>query len=87
MNVCATKVPVDNTAAIRLATHDQVSARNKHIDIKVHHVRGLLNSDQLTLQYIPSGLQLADLFTKSVGQKIMDHHLTEMHCGVEEPQM
>lgn len=64
MSTCSTVVNIDNAAAIDLATRDQVSAWNKQIEMKIHHIRDLLKSGQLTLLYIPSGMELADVFTK-----------------------
>ena len=37
-----TKIFIDSTAAISMATNDQELASNKHIEIKIHHVRALL---------------------------------------------
>ena len=37
-----TKLYMESTAAISLAMKEQVSQRNKHISIKVHHIRELL---------------------------------------------
>lgn len=34
-----TKMHIDNTAALTIATNDQVSARNKHIELKAYHIR------------------------------------------------
>lgn len=40
--VCSTPVYMDSTTAISLASQEQFSARNKHIEIKMHHVRNLI---------------------------------------------
>jgi len=57
---------MESTVAISLASQDQISARDKHIDIKVHHVRNLIRDRVLFLQYIPSGVHIADILTKAV---------------------
>jgi len=65
-NIPKTLVHMDSTAAMGLATNDQISARNKHIDVKVHHVRNLIRDAEICLQYIPLEVHIADMLTKAL---------------------
>jgi len=62
----ATAVAVDSTAAGAIATDAQISARNKHIEIKTHHVREMIQNGLIELFYVPTKLQAADVLTKIV---------------------
>jgi len=54
----------DNKTTIRI-THNPVQhEKTKQIEINRHFIKEKLNSDLITTSYVPSGLQLAHLFTK-----------------------
>jgi hypothetical protein len=59
-----TTLYVDNQIAIKFATENKVSARNKYIDIDCHAIRELIGDNTIVLQYAPSHEQLADMLTK-----------------------
>lgn len=79
MSLESTKMFVDNTAAISLATNEQVSARNKHIALKVHHVRSLLKKKIVVLNHVRTAKQLADMLTKSVSSLILHEHMPSLN--------
>ena len=55
----------DNKAAIQLGQHsDMISQRTKHIDVRYHFLRQHISSGKITLTWIPSKEQLADILTK-----------------------
>lgn len=55
---------MDSNAVQSLATNPHVSARNKHIDPKTHHVRELIQRNLICLSHVTSLEQPADLLTK-----------------------
>jgi len=55
---------VDNQAAIKIAENSTDHTRSKHIDIKYHYIRELVEKDIIKLVYIRSDDNLADGFTK-----------------------
>ena len=55
----------DNQATIRMASNPVVSARNRHFSIKMHWIREQVANDIVTLQYVSTKDQLADILTKS----------------------
>ena len=56
----------DNKSAIAMATNDVLHKRSKHIDIKHHFIRELIERKRMRLEWIASGDQLADIFTKTL---------------------
>ncbi|CAH9111417.1 unnamed protein product [Cuscuta epithymum] len=56
----------DNKSAIFLSQNPISHKRAKHIDIDFHFVRELISAGRLSTQFVPSHLQLADIFTKSL---------------------
>ena len=60
----AVVIHCDNQGAIALAKNDQFHARTKHIDIREKWVREAVAAKKVTLEYIPTNLQLADGLTK-----------------------
>lgn len=54
----------DNQSAIALSADPINHARTKHIDIRFHFLRDEVNKNRLSLHYIPSERNLADVFTK-----------------------
>ena len=61
-----TTVLEDNQAAICLAKNPQVHGRTKHIDIKFHFIRDLVDSGRIKLAYCPSEDMVADMMTKGL---------------------
>ena len=54
----------DNFSAQKLATNPVFHARTKHIDVRHHFVREVVESGKLVLQHIPSSDMPADVLTK-----------------------
>lgn len=62
----STVISMDSTAAMSFATNARVTARNKHIDVKCHHVRELLTAGVVRSRFVRSDFQPADSLTKIV---------------------
>lgn len=62
----------DNTASIAIASKDGLNARTKHIDVKYHHVKGLVADSAIALQHIATTKQVADLLTKPATRQVME---------------
>ncbi|WVY89239.1 hypothetical protein V8G54_034753 [Vigna mungo] len=60
---------MDNTSAINLAKNPISHGRSKHIDIKYHFLRDMVNKGKIDLKHCRTELQLADIFTKSLNQE------------------
>lgn len=54
----------DNRGCISISNNNRTDNRTKHIDIKYHFVRDMINSKVIKLQYVPTETMIADMFTK-----------------------
>jgi hypothetical protein len=54
----------DNQGAIALAKNNKFHARSKHIDIRYHFIREALSKNDISLTFVPTDQNLADIFTK-----------------------
>lgn len=65
-----TSVPIlcDNSSAITIANNPVLHSRSKHIDIRYHFIRDHVSKGDVELHFIPTDLQLADLFTKPLDE-------------------
>ena len=46
--------------------------RSKHIDIKYHFIRSEINSGIISLEYTPTDMNVADIFTKPMTKVKLD---------------
>ena len=60
----ATIVHEDNQGAIALAKNPKDHPRTKHIDVKYHYVREVIQENVINVVYIPTGEMVADTLTK-----------------------
>ena len=59
----------DNQGARFIATNIvNCSERLKHVHVRYHFVRECITNGDIEMRYIPTGLQLADSFTKNLGR-------------------
>ena len=58
------EIGVDNQGTILLAKNPVMHQRTKHIDVKYHFVREEVKQGNISLFYIPSARNVADVFTK-----------------------
>jgi hypothetical protein len=54
----------DNTSAIDIFKNPVQHSRTKHIDIRHHFLRDLVESQVVALSFIPTNNQLVDILTK-----------------------
>lgn len=54
----------DNTSAICISKNPVQHSRTKHIELRYHFIRDLVEKHVLELAFVPTEHQLADLFTK-----------------------
>ena len=60
------EVFVDNEGAIALANNPLSSARTKHIDVRFHFIRELVRSKTISVKYVTTKEQHADILTKAL---------------------
>ena len=71
----------DNKSAIFLSQNPVAHKRAKHIDIDYHFVCELVLSKKLITQFVPSHLQLADIFTKSLSRPLFQLFHSKLCIG------
>lgn len=62
------KIHVDNLSAQRLATFPVFHGRTKHIDVRHHFVREVVETGQIHLEHVASDDMTADVFTKGLAK-------------------
>lgn len=62
----------DNTGSIAIAENKRNHNRVKHIDVKYHYIRHATEEGKITIDYVPSTDNPADLFTKPLPRP--QHH-------------
>jgi hypothetical protein len=57
---------VDNQSAIAIARNPEFHERTKHIDVRYHYIRQVIDDGTLYLEYAPTQEQVADVLTKGL---------------------
>ena len=68
--------------AIFILNNDQVGQRTKHIDIKWHHVRDMIQDGDLVVMYVRSKDNPADIMMKNTKKALYIKHVMAMKEGV-----
>lgn len=66
----------DNQAAIILSKNPAHHKRTKHIDLRYHFLRQHVLEGTIKFEYVASGQQTADIFTKALGRELHKRHTT-----------
>ena len=56
----------DNTDTINISKNLVMHTKNKHIAIKYHYLRELVQDKTMRMEYVNTKEQLADIFTKAL---------------------
>ncbi len=74
----------DNQSASALVhQRGAMATRSKHIDVRHHHIREVVASGAAQVEWVPTEIQLADMFTKSLDRNTF-HRLRNSIMGEEE---
>lgn len=77
------KLMCDNQSAICISENPVQHDRTKHVEVDRHFIKEKLDSGIISLPYIPTKDQLADILTKAVTRKVF--HETLYKLGVRDP--
>ncbi|GJX99853.1 retrovirus-related pol polyprotein from transposon TNT 1-94 [Tanacetum coccineum] len=74
------KVPIfcDNTSAIAISNNPVLHSMTKHIDIGYHFIRDHILKGDIELHFVPTDLQLADIFTKPLAEPSFTRLVAEL---------
>lgn len=61
-----TTIFCNNTSAIALSKNSVFHKRTKHIDVKYHFIRELINNDEIVLDHCMSQEQFTNIFKKTL---------------------
>ena len=70
LTISKSPIYCDNTSAINLSKNPLHHARTKHIDIRHHFLRDNISKEIISLEFINSENQLADILTKPLSQPV-----------------
>ena len=62
----------DNKAAVSISHNPEFHSRTKHIDLRHHWLREQVELGHLTVAYVPTAENAADIMTKALGEP--KHH-------------
>jgi len=74
----ATTIFSDNQSAIALTKDHQYHAHTKHIDVRFHFIRWVVENGQLRLIYCPTADMVADTLTKALPSPKVKHFAAEL---------
>ena len=74
----ATILNCDNQGAIALAKNPGTHSRTKHIDIRHHLIREMVENGVVKLDYVPTKNQQADILTKSLPGTVHEKNVIEL---------
>ena len=66
VELCDNVVYIDNQAAIQRLESGRITRKNRHIEVKIHHVKQQIDEFGLQLKYVKTTDNLADILTKDV---------------------
>lgn len=64
---------VDNCGAIQIAKSFENSKRAKHIDIKLHFLKDIVFRKLISIEYVATHDNIADMFTKSLSDEKLSY--------------
>lgn len=65
---------MDNQGAIKISQNHENSKRSKHIDVKYHFLKDAVLQKQLSIKYVDTKTNVADVMTKALGRYIFNEH-------------
>lgn len=63
----------DNTSAINISKNPVMHTKTKHIAIKYHYLRELVQDKEVRMEYVNIKEKLADIFTKALSKEAHEY--------------
>ena len=77
----ATPLHSDNQAAIALTRDHQYHGRTKHMDVRLHFIRYVVDDGKIVLVYCPTEEMVADALTKALPSAKAKHFAAGLGLG------
>jgi hypothetical protein len=68
----------DNKSAIQIAANGNDKGRTKHMDVRYHLIRDLVQAGTIQVQYMPTDSMVADILTKPLDSKLFLKFQTDL---------
>ncbi|GJT50550.1 hypothetical protein Tco_0976707 [Tanacetum coccineum] len=83
------KIPLycDNNNAIALCCNNFQHSRSKHIHIRYYFIKEQVENEVVELYFVRIEYQLADIFTKALGQERLDFLINKLGIRSMSPEM
>ena len=72
------KLYVDNAGALFLVNNKSTTGRTKHIDVRHHYMRDLVENKIIEVGYVPTEENTADIFTKNLQAEVFSRHASRL---------
>lgn len=66
-------IQCDNSSTINISKNLVMHSRTKHIAIKYYFLREKVEGHEVTMEYVPTSEQVADIFTKPLPIRIFEY--------------
>ena len=63
----------DNTSSINISKNPMMHTNTKHIAIKYHYLRELLQDKEVKMEYVNTKKQMANVFTKALPKEAYEY--------------
>ena len=81
----STVILCDNTSTIKLSKNPVFHGRCKHIGVRFHFLRDLVNEGQVSLEHCGSEEQVADVLTKPLQREVFEKMRNKLGiCSVKD---
>lgn len=75
---CMITLHNDNQSALKLCENSMFHARTKHIDVRHHFIRDIVNKNLITVKFLPTEKMLADILTKPLMKNKFDNFTSHL---------
>jgi hypothetical protein len=69
----------DNKACLAIANNPIHHKYTKHIDVRLHFIRELIQRKLIEVDYVSTDVNVADIFTKGLSKKIFKRHMDSLY--------
>uniref|UniRef100_A0A0D3B2J7 Reverse transcriptase Ty1/copia-type domain-containing protein n=1 Tax=Brassica oleracea var. oleracea TaxID=109376 RepID=A0A0D3B2J7_BRAOL len=81
----STIIQCDNTSTIKLYKNLVFHGRCKHIGVRFHFLRDLVNEGEISLEHCGTEEQVADVFTKALKREVFEKMRSRLGvCSVKD---